>query len=167
MGFWVASTRNGSGIGKVWPPIDRCRSAITSSSADCTFAGRAVDLVGEHEVGHDRAELDVELLAALPVDAGAEDVGRHEVRGELQARERAADDLRDRLDGERLRHARHALEQQVPAGEQADQHPLDQPVLPDDHLLDLEDGALEALTFGGRARHGILHAHARIQHGPW
>ena len=56
--------------------------------------------------------------------------------------------------------------QQVPAGEQADQHPLDEPVLPDDDLLDLEDGALEALTFGGRARHGILHAHARIQHGP-
>ena len=39
IGFWVASTRNGSGIGKVCPPIDRCRSAITSSSADCTFAG--------------------------------------------------------------------------------------------------------------------------------
>ena len=60
----------------------------------------------------------------------------------------------------------HALEQQVPAGEQADEHPLDQPVLPDDHPLDLEDGALEALAFGGRARHGILRAHARIQHGP-
>ena len=48
---------------------------------------RAVDLVGEHEVGHDRAELGVEVLRARPVDAGADDVGRHEVGRELQPRE--------------------------------------------------------------------------------
>ncbi len=39
IGFWVASTRNGEGIGKVWPPMETCRSAITSSMADCTLAG--------------------------------------------------------------------------------------------------------------------------------
>ncbi len=39
MGFCVAITRNGSGIGKVLPPMVTWRSAITSSSADCTFAG--------------------------------------------------------------------------------------------------------------------------------
>ena len=39
IGFCVASTRNGRGSGYVVPPMLTCRSAITSSSADCTFAG--------------------------------------------------------------------------------------------------------------------------------
>ena len=39
MGFWVAMTMNGSGTGNVVPPIDTCRSAMTSRSADCTLAG--------------------------------------------------------------------------------------------------------------------------------
>ena len=117
----------------------------------------AVDLVGEHEVRHHRAELDVELLAALPVDPGAEDVGGHQVRGELQAGERAADDPGDRLHRERLRHPGHALEQQVPAREQADEHPLDQPVLPDDHALDLEHHTFEQLAVVRGGGHGWGH----------
>ena len=104
---------------------------------------RAVDLVGEQEVDHHRAEFDVELLLALPVDAGADDVGGHQVGGELDAGERAADHLGERLDGQRLGHAGHALEQHVALGEQADQHPLDQLVLADDDPLDLEDRPLE------------------------
>ncbi len=39
IGFCVASTRNGSGSGKVWPPIVTCFSCIASSSALCTLAG--------------------------------------------------------------------------------------------------------------------------------
>ena len=39
IGFWVASTRNGCGDWKVSGPIVTWRSCITSSSADCTFAG--------------------------------------------------------------------------------------------------------------------------------
>ena len=110
---------------------------------------RAVDLVGEHEVGHHRAQLDVELLAALPVDPGAEDVGGNQVRGELDAGERAADHPGEGLHSERLGHPGHALEQQVPPGQQADEHPLDQPVLPDDHPLDLEDRPLDELRIPG------------------
>ena len=53
----------------------------------------------------------------------------------------------------------------MPARQQADQHPLDEPVLADDHLLDLEDGAFELLALRGRAGDGILHVHAGIQHG--
>ena len=125
------------------PPIDTCCSAMTSSSADCTLAGRAVDLVGEQEVDEHRAELDVELLAGLPVDPGADDVGGHQVGGELDAGERAADDPGQRLHGEGLGHAGHALEQAVAAGQQRDEHPLDHPVLADDDPLDLEQGPLQ------------------------
>ena len=113
------------------------------------LGGRAVDLVGEHEVGEDRAELDVEGLLARPVDAGADDVARHEVRRELQAHARAAHDAGERLDGERLGDAGHALEQAVAAGEQRHEHPLDHPVLADDDLLDLEQRPLEVAGRGG------------------
>jgi hypothetical protein len=47
----------------------------------------AVDLVGEDEVGEDGALLDEELRLLLVVDEGAEEVGREEVRGELDALE--------------------------------------------------------------------------------
>ena len=39
IGFWVAMTRNGSGIANVSRPMVTWRSCITSSSALCTFAG--------------------------------------------------------------------------------------------------------------------------------
>ncbi len=115
---------------------------------------RAVDLVGEHEVGEHRAELGVEGVLAGLVDPGADDVGRHQVGGELQAGERPADRRGQRLDGQRLRHTRDALEQHVAAGQQADQHPLDQAVLPDDDPLDLELHPLQQGRVGGRR--GVL-----------
>ena len=55
---------------------------------------RPVDLVGQQQVGEHRPERDLELAAALVVDAGADDVGRHQVRGELDAVELPADRAR-------------------------------------------------------------------------
>ena len=104
-----------------------------------------VDLVGEHEVGEDRAALDVERLGARPPHPGAGDVAGHQVGGELQAREAPADHVGQRAHRQRLGHAGHAFEQQVAAGQQPDEHPLDHRVLPDDDLLDLHQGALEQM----------------------
>jgi hypothetical protein len=132
------------------------------------LAGAAVDLVGEQEVDHHRAELDVELLLALAVDPGADDVGGHQVGSELDAGERAADHLGEGLDGQSLGHPWHTFEQHVALGEQADEHPLDQLVLADDDPLDLEDGALEGVHLllqtsvvrrrgrGSRGRTGVV-----------
>ena len=39
----------------------------------------------------------------------------------------------------------HALDQEVAAGQQADEHALEHRVLPGDHPLDLEEGLLEEL----------------------
>ena len=149
IGFWVASTRNGSGIGKVLAADRHVPLRHHLQQRRLHLGRRAVDLVGEHEVRHHRAELDVELLPALAVDAGAEDVGGHQVRGELDAGEGAADHAGERLDRQRLGHAGHTLEQQVALGQQADQHPLDQPVLADDHPLDLVDGSLQRVHLRG------------------
>ena len=105
--------------------------------------GRAVDLVGEQEVAEDRPELDLELGAVGPVDARADEVGRHQVGGELHAVERAAEHRRRGLDRQRLRQAGHAFDQQVAARQQADEHALEHRLLPGDHAPDLEQRLLE------------------------
>ena len=51
----------------------------------------------------------------------------------------------------------HALDQEVAAGEQADEHALEHRVLPGDHPPDLEERLLEQLAlllYGGRLAHG-------------
>ena len=83
-----------------------------------------------------------------------DEVGGHEVGRELDAREGAAEHLRERLDGQRLGEAGHALEQHVAAGEQRDEQALEHRVLPDDHALDLVQRLLEhvARVLAARAR---------------
>ena len=70
---------------------------------------RAVDLVGEQQVGEHRPERRVELAGLLVVDARADEVRRHEIGRELDALERAADGARERLDRQRLGEARARL----------------------------------------------------------
>ncbi|CAB4920261.1 unannotated protein [freshwater metagenome] len=106
---------------------------------------RAVDLIGQDEVGKHRTQLDVKRLGGRPVDTGTDDVGRQEVGGELQAGERSAAHPGERLDGERLRDTGYALEEAVATREQAHHQPFDDPVLADDHLLDLEEGRFDDL----------------------
>ena len=89
------------------------------------LGGGAVDLVGEDEVGENRAP-DAELAAARVVDLGADDVGRQEVGRELDAAEAEAQTLRQRADGQRLGQAGHAFQQDVAAGEQADEQTIQQ-----------------------------------------
>jgi hypothetical protein len=62
---------------------------------------------------------------------------------ELQASEIAADDPGKGGDRERFREAGYALDQAMSAGEQRDEHALDQLLLTDDHVLDLEERVLE------------------------
>ena len=57
---------------------------------------RAVDLVGEQQVGEDRPERRPELARLLVVDPRADQVGRDEVRRELDPLELAADRLGER-----------------------------------------------------------------------
>ncbi len=119
----------------------------------------AVDLVGQQEVREDRAELDVEARLAGPQDAGADEVGGHQVGRELDAREAAADDVGDGAHGERLGQAGHALDEQVAAGEQRDEHPFEQVVLAGHDPADLEQRGLEGGLGRGRIEIGALGRH--------
>ena len=81
----------------------------------------------------------------LVEDLGAGDVRRHQVGRELDALEVEVEDVGERLDQQRLRQAGHAGDQAVAAGEERDQHLLDDLVLADDDLAQLGENPLAAL----------------------
>ncbi len=95
------------------------------------LGGRAVDFVGEHEVGEDRPLLELELAAllGLQIDLGAGHVGRQQIGRELHARQVGGEILRQGLHRPGLGQARQALDQEIAVGEQPDQHTLDQVIL--------------------------------------
>ena len=78
----------------------------------------AVDLVGQHDVGEDRAGAEDELLRLAVVEAAAGDVGRQQVGRELDAVELAGQAAGDGLAHQGLAHAGHVLQQHVLAGQQ-------------------------------------------------
>jgi hypothetical protein len=78
-----------------------------------------VDLVGKDDAVEDGSGVEGELAVGLVVDSDAGDVGRQQVRGELDAGERALQGLRQRPGHHRLARARQVLEQEVPARDQA------------------------------------------------
>ena len=108
----------------------------------------AVDLVREEEVAEDGPELGVESVLRRAVHPRPDEVGGHEIRCELDALEASAEHVGNRLDRQRLREPGDAFDQQVPTGEQADEDPLQHLVLPRDHALDLEHGALDDVAIG-------------------
>ena len=100
---------------------------------------RAVDLVGEQHVREDRPPHEAQRADAAGVveHLGAGDVGRHQVRRELDPLEAQVEDLGQRADQQRLGQAGHAGQQAVAAGEERDQQLIDGVVLADDHLAQL------------------------------
>ena len=107
-----------------------------------------IDLVGEQEVAEHRPELGVELVLAGAVHPRADEVGRHEIRRELHPLEPPAEHFGDGLDGQCLRQAGDALDQEMPTCQETDEHPFEHLVLPCDDALDLEDGALDRIAVG-------------------
>ncbi len=109
---------------------------------------RAVDLVGEQDLREDGPAHEPERAHAVRLveDLGAGDVGRHQVGRELDALEAQVEDAGERLDEQRLGQPGHAGEQAVAAGEERDEHLIDDLVLADDDLPQL----LEDLLAPGR-----------------
>ena len=97
---------------------------------------RAVDFVGQDEVGEDRAFARGEAAGLRIVNLRADDVGGQHVRRELQAREFDVHAVGQRFHGKRFGQAGHAFEQDVAVGQQADDQPLGQIILADDDLAE-------------------------------
>ena len=108
----------------------------------------AVDLVGEQQFGEDRPAGQGEGRGLEVEQIGADDVARHQVRGELDAAELEPDRAREAVRDQRLGRARRAFEQDVPAGEQGDEHQVDRRLLADHGLRHLAaDLAGQRLNF--------------------
>ena len=118
---------------------------------------RAVDFVGQDHVAEQRPFEEAEIAdprAAILLDhVGAGDVGRHQVRRELNAAEAEIQRPAERADHERLGQARHAFQQAMAAAEERDQQLLDHLALADDDLAQLVDDFLPggAQPFDGGA----------------
>src|SRR5262245_15758129 len=113
---------------------------------------RAVDFVGHQQLAEDRAgdEAEAALAAgALVQHLAAEDVGRHEIRGELDAAGIEPEHDAHALDQLGLGEAGKADQQRVAAAEHGDERLLDHAFLPEDHAADrgLGGGDLAAGRF--------------------
>ena len=122
---------------------------------------RAVDLVGQQQLREDRAGPEAEFLRLHVEDRRAGNVRGHQVGGELDAAELAAQHAAQGPHEERLAQARHALDEHVSVGEQGHQRPQHQFVLADVDLVDLGnqpvEEPLDAAHWplgGGRLGHG-------------
>jgi len=109
----------------------------------------AVDLVGEDHLPEQRPALKLETAPpgrrVFGDDVRADNVGRHQVRRELDAREFETQRFGQRADEQGLAEAGHAFEQRVSASEEACEHALDDLLLPDDHLADFVAQLLELI----------------------
>jgi hypothetical protein len=112
------------------------------------LGGGAVDLVGQDDVGEDRALARVELPVALAVDLGSDKIGGQEVGSELNPAELRVDGLGQHRHRQRLGQARDALQQDVPVGQQADQHPFEHVPLAHDDLVHLAQQRPHELAAG-------------------
>jgi hypothetical protein len=83
------------------------------------------------------------FIVPLVEDFRAENVRRQQVDRELNPGELQVDRFREDRDEQRLGQARDALQQEVPAGKQRDQHSFNDDVLSDDDRRDALADALD------------------------
>ena len=120
----------------------------------------AVDLVGEHQLREDRTRMERKAVRLGLVDRDAQNIGRQQVAGELDALEVEPEDLRQRVRERGLADAGEVLDEQVPAREQAGERQTQLRLLPENHLADALDGGLEQRP---RAREGFFRGEGHIR----
>ena len=126
------------GAPRVWVSVSTvtCRSSMHPAAPTASW-GSAVDLVAQHDVGEDRAGLELEVPGLLTEDVDPGDVGRQEIGRELDP---AKDEQIDRaidLASIVFPTPGDVLDQQVPFRDQRDQGQADLMMLAPDDLLDV------------------------------
>jgi hypothetical protein len=155
IGFWVASTTNGSGSSWRTPATVTARSCIASSSADCVLGvARLISSASSTWWNTGPGlELEAPLARLLDEDGAAGHVGGHQVGRELHAAEGELGGVGERAHQARLAQARGALDQHVPAGERRHEQVLDQHALTEHHP---RDGVAQARERFGEAADGVV-----------
>ena len=76
-----------------------------------------VDLVHQEQVRENRAAVKAKAAGGRLEDVASQNVARNQVGSALHPLELQTEDVRQRFDGKRLRQARHAFDERVPARE--------------------------------------------------
>ena len=113
------------------------------------FGRRAVDFIGQHEIGEDGAEFDGEVFVFLAVDECSGEVGRQQVRRKLDTAEFGIDGIGQRIDGQRFCQPRDPFEEDMSVAEQTDKQRFDKVFLSDDDFAHFEGEQIDesALLF--------------------
>jgi hypothetical protein len=107
------------------------------------FGGCPVDLVGEDHLAHDRSWPELERVRPLVEDRDARNVGREEVRRELDSPEGAPERPGESFRQHGLARAGNVLHEDVAAAQECDERELDLVVLAEDDPLDVLDHAVD------------------------
>ena len=122
------------------------------------FGRRAVDFVCQQQVGEYRAQRGAEIAGLLVIDACAHQIGRNEVRRELDALELALHRACQGLDRQRLRQSGHPFDQQMALGQHGHHHALKKAVLTYDHPFHFVKNALhQGCAVGEQRVAGCVH----------
>lgn len=103
------------------------------------FGRGAIDFVGQDQVGENGAAPGSKGPRLRIVNLRADQVGREQVRGELETGEFNVDGGGQGLDREGLGQTRHTFQQNVPIAEKADDEAFDQVILANNHFADLAE----------------------------
>jgi hypothetical protein len=121
---------------------------------------RPVDFVGQDEIGKDRAFARFERAVARHIDHRADQVGRQQVRRELNPLEAGRQGFGQGLDGRRLGQTRHALQEDMPVGQQAHQQAGDHFLLADDGLAKFRAQPVDQLRLFRDPVFDLMNIHA-------
>jgi hypothetical protein len=116
-----------------------------------------IDFIGEKKSGEHRSRNEGEFVALQVEDAGAGDVGRHQVGRELNPIELPAENPGQGADEKRLGHARHPLDECVMAGKYRDERFVYDIILTNDDLAHLRPRTVEGIVdLLGFSRHWMV-----------
>ncbi len=127
---------------------------------------RAVDFIGEQELGEQRSRMEFERARFALVDADPDNVRRQQVARELDTLEAEAKGDGKCVGEGRLANSGQVLDQQVAAGEQADEGQADFVFLAEQDGVDLGDASRERIAQVGDQRRGFgFGDRGRVGHG--
>jgi len=113
------------------------------------LAGRAVDLVGQQQVGEDGALLGGEVQLLGIENQGAHHIAGQEVRRELDAAETQVRGLGEGLDRSRFRQSRQAFQQHMAPAQQRHQQTVQEEGLSHDDLAAFGEQGIKGGHLGG------------------